>query len=368
MKTFIVAGLAKFHRTSDEQFQDVLLYRGIFSVLQLSCSNLQLQKILPECYSIMFSQDLATKLTKSYSSLSSLFQYMETIPSVTTSPLYKVFLLKQTTQLPTLAKNYKDDNLNNAIMEYQLRLVELSRRTSLGVSIPWLMCLTVNQPNITDRIKDYLNSRSASAETSHIEIDEILSEFQSSNNIILSTQKLTLPRRDELKILLTEQFESISYICQKVSKGKTTTEATTQIAAYKPTPPHSNTPKTTSLCPHRANHSNCSIKQLGASDWGKAVNLLFYMTRTFIFLHKKCTLDQADSTLDSILTEGNFGRAKSLVYKTVGEPEPELNKPYGRQKRQQTHTHNRHTKLNWNRKTPTEKPDQSETDFHNGSM
>lgn len=106
----MLAGIARFHHAPEEKYQDAILYRGIYSGLKLSCTKRQMGKILPECYSTMFSPDIAATLINNHCTLIELREYMESIPSVATSPTYKVFLFKQLAQLTTWANKYQDTN------------------------------------------------------------------------------------------------------------------------------------------------------------------------------------------------------------------------------------------------------------------
>ena len=305
MKVFLESGLANYNLVKDKSLQDVLLYRGIFSGLELSCTSRQIQQILPKCYNAMFSPELAASLTQTCFSLDSLVPYLKSIPSVAASPLYKVFLLKQAIQLPSLAMNYKDADIITSIMEYYTRLIELSRRTSLGTSITLLMAMSKTAPHILDRIQDYLDSTNASTEASQIEIDKKLSKFQESKKIVLSTEKLTLVRRAELKILITEQFESVNYLLQSLCKDDLNTESPSQIVAYKPT----------------------------------------------------------QRRQDNLITEGNFGRTKSFVHQIFGDNNFEPNKSFRRQKRRQINTPFISQKSKWNDQFVRDKPAQPEKDF-----
>ncbi|GMM49628.1 hypothetical protein DASB73_005860 [Starmerella bacillaris] len=318
MRTFLRNGTASFHNAGDEQYQDVLLYRGIYSALTMSCTEQQLNKILPECYSVMFSTELKNTLTQRASSLEELKGYMESLPYVESSPTFKVHLFKQLAQLATWADKYESTNINDTIMEYQLRLTELSRQTTLSVGLMWISNLSKTRSYKTDKILDYLNSRNASAEASHIEIDELLSNFQASRNITLPTDNKHLPRRAKLKILLTEEFESISYVWKNITNERPTPKSTPQITALRPPQRQQQTPTSKSHCPHRDNHSNRSVKQLNPQDWAKSYNLLYYITRLIIILVKKCSIDQAEATLDNLMTKLHFGHGKSFAYEIAG--------------------------------------------------
>ncbi|GMM51597.1 hypothetical protein DASB73_025600 [Starmerella bacillaris] len=217
MRTFILNGAAVFHSEADEEYRDTLLYRGIYSGLKMVCTEQQLKEILPECYSTMFSTEITNILTLKATSFTGLKRYMDSLPLVISSPMYKVFLLKQLTQLPTWASKYQGTNLNNIIMEYHLRLVELSRQTSISLSSTWLLALDRNWPEKTSKIFDYLDSRNASTDASYIEIDELLSTFQYSRTVSLSTDNKHFHRRAELKVLLTEQFESTFYVWKNIT-------------------------------------------------------------------------------------------------------------------------------------------------------
>lgn len=375
MKVFLESGLANYNLVKDESLQDVFLYRGIFSGLQLSCTSRQLQLILPKCYHIMFSQEIMDPLTKSYPTLDTLLTYLESIPSVSTSPLYKTFLLKQTSQLPNLAMKYSEANIMTSILEYHSRLIELSRKTSIGTSITILMAISKTAPQVSDRIQDYLGSRNASAEASQIEIDEELSKFQEAKKIVLSTEKLSLVRRAELKLLITEHFESINYLLQTLYKADAKKESNPQIAAYKPEQRRqaNTTTTSTSLCPHRENHSNCSVKQLNSQDWIKGIANLYYYARLLTRLRKNCTLDQSTSTVDNLITEGHFGRTKSMAFEVSGVNNPDLNKFQGRNKRPRTDNLSRNQKPQGNDQSTTVPPtnDQQEqfaTNFQKGSL
>ena len=320
IRTFIHTGTAVFHSTADEEYRDTLLYRGIYSVLKMMCTEQQLKKILPECYSIMFSTEISNLLTQKATSFTGLKKYMDSLPFVTSSPLYKVLLFKQLTQLPTWASKYQGTNLVNIIMEYHLRLVELSRQTSISLSSTWLLALDRNWPEKTSKIFDYLDSRNASTDASYIEIDELLSTFQYSRTVSLSTDNQSFHRRAELKVLLTEVFECSSYVWKNITNERSPPESNPQIAAYKPDQRRQANTTTTSKshCPHRDNHSNCSVKQLNPQDWAKSYNLLYYITRLIIILVKKCSIDQAEATLDNLMTKLHFGHGKSFAYEIAG--------------------------------------------------
>ena len=360
MRTFMLAGIARFHHAPDEQYQDAILYRGIYSGLKLSCTKRKMEKILPECYSTMLSPDIAATLINNHFTLIEPREYMESIPSVATSPTYKVFLFKQLAQMPTWASKYQDHNLNDTIMEYHLRLLELSRRTTLSLGLHWLSALSINRSYRTDKILDYLDSRDTSEEKFHVEIDELLSEFQVSKKLSLSMDNRRFLRRAQLKVLLTEHFESISHVYRNLTAEKPSTESPSHIAAYKSTQRRQDNPQTTTHCPHRENHPNCAIKKLNPQDWVKGYKVLYYYACLNTRLRLNCTFKQSESTtLDNLITEGNFGRTKFFVHQIFGDNNFEPNKSF----RRQIDTPFISQKSKWNGQCVRDKPAQPEKDF-----
>ena len=112
-------------------------------------------------------------------------------------------------------------------------------------------------------------------------------------------------RRAELKILITEQFESVNYLLQSLCKDDLNTESPSQIVAYKPT----------------------------------------------------------QRRQDNLVTEGNFGRTKSFVHQIFGDNNFEPNKSFRRQKQRQINTPFISQKSKWNDQFVRDKPAQPEKDF-----